>query len=360
MSSVGDMLRLARQRLGLTQKYAAAQLGVQQPILSRYENTVADPASAFLMKAASAYKVPREFFDILDPVYGPPVSVHTMLRGRRDVTARDLDMITAELNVRLIHLRRLFEAVDFSPSSDVPALGLDEYESPEKIATVVRAHWGVPSGSVKDLTRLAERAGIVVGMSKFGGAPVSGVTFRAPGRAPLILLNENHAADRLRFTLAHELGHIVMHKFPSATMENEANEFASEFLMPREEMRHAFRGRKITIELLAALKPEWRVAMQALLYRATKLGFLTQNQSRYMWQQISSRGWRLREPRELDFPQEKPRVLDLIINAYLLDLGYSLEELTKLLKVSVHEFVDLYGTPTPNGPEKPRLRVVRS
>ena len=358
MSSVGCMLRLARQRLGLTQKSASAQLDVPQPHLSRYENSISEPGVAFLMKAALVYNVPLDFFDILDAVYGPPVSVHTMLRGRSNVTTRDLDMITAELNVRLIHLRRLLESVDFSPSSDVPALDIDDYESPEKIASVTRAHWMVPSGPIKNLTRLVERAGVVIGMSKFGGAPVSGVTFRVPGKTPLILLNETHPADRLRFTLAHELGHMIMHRFPSAYMENEANDFASELLMPETEIRQVFQGRRITLELLAALKPEWRVAMQALLYRATRLGFLTRNQSRYLWQQISRRGWRLREPAELDFPHEKPRVLDLIINTHLSDLEYSLEELTNLLKVHGHEFVDLYGLPIKGGPEKPKLRVV--
>lgn len=358
MSTAGDMLRLARQRLGFTQKVAAARLGVVQPVLSRIEHGVSEPDSAFLMKASQVYAVPQSFFEIRDPVYGPPVSVHPMTRGKADVTARDLDMITAELNIRLIHLRRFLEGVDFAPTNDVPTLDVEQYGEPENIAATVRAHWGVPSGPIKNLTQLIERAGVIIGWSKFGGASVSGVTFRVPGKPPLVLLNSLHPADRMRFTLAHELGHLVMHRFPTATMEDEANHFASALLMPASDIRPAFRGRRVTLQLLAALKPEWRVAMQALLMRASSLGFVTPNQNRYLWQQISAHGWRLREPAELDFPHETPRVLPTIVQSHLSDLGYSLDELTKLVRIYETEFVEMYGSIGPTKKEKPRFRVV--
>jgi Zn-dependent peptidase ImmA (M78 family)/transcriptional regulator with XRE-family HTH domain len=358
MSTVGDMLRLARQRLGITQKAAASQLGVLQHVLSRFENCVATPDSALLMKAAQVYRVPREFFEIHDPVYGPPVSVHPMTRGKSDVTARDLDMITAELNIRLMHLGRFLEGVDFTPTADLPRLDVEQYGSPEKIAATVRAHWGITLGPIKNLMQCIERAGIIVGFSKFGGASVSGVTFRVAGKPPLILLNALHPADRMRFTLAHELGHLVMHRFPTATMEDEANEFASALLMPAAEIRTAFMGRKVTLQLLASLKPEWKVAMQALLMRASGLGLLSSNQSRYLWQQISTKGWRLREPADVDFPSEIPTVLPSIVASHLNDLGYTLGDLTGLLRIHGGEFTEMYGDFGPPR-EGPRLRIIQ-
>jgi Zn-dependent peptidase ImmA (M78 family)/DNA-binding XRE family transcriptional regulator len=357
MSTVGDMLRLARQRLGLTQKGAASQLGVLQNVLSRFENGVALPDAAFFLKAAQVYQVPKEFFEIRDPVYGPPVSVHPMTRGKADVTARDLDMISAELNIRLMHLSRFLEGVDFTPTADIPTLDVEQYGSPEKISATVRAHWGVPSGPIKNLMQLVERAGIIVGFSKFGGASVSGVTFRVSGKPPLVLLNTLHPADRMRFTLAHELGHLVMHRFPTASMEDEANEFASSLLMPEADIRVAFRGRKISLQLLAALKPEWKVAMQALLVRASSLKLINSNQSRYLWQQISAKGWRLREPADVDFAPEVPTVLPSIVSAHLNDLGYTLDNLAGLLRVHSAEFAEMYGGTAPQK-EGPRLRII--
>jgi Zn-dependent peptidase ImmA (M78 family)/transcriptional regulator with XRE-family HTH domain len=353
------MLRLARQRLGFTQKAAAARLGIVQPVLSRFENGVAEPDDAFLMKAAQVYQVPIDFFQIRDPVYGPPVSVHPMTRGKSDVTAHELDAITAELNIRLMHLTRFLEGVDFNATANIPILDVEQYGSPERIAATVRAHWGITSGPLKNLTQWIERAGVIIGFSKFGGASVSGVTFRVSGRPPLILLNPTHPADRMRFTLAHELGHLVMHRFPTENMEAEANEFASTLLMPAADIRSSFRGRRITLELLAALKPEWKVAMQALLMRATAMNCVSPNQGRYLWQQISSRGWKLREPAELDFPAESPRVLPSIVSAHLSDLGYSLGELTKLVRIYESEFVEMYGvTGGLPPPARPKLQIV--
>ena len=164
----------------------------------------------------------------------------------------------------------------------------------------------------------------------------------------------------MRFTLAHELGHLVMHRFPTADMETEANEFASALLMPASDIASAFRGRRVTLQLLAALKPEWKVAMQALLMRATDLRFVTANQARYLWQQISSRGWRLREPPELNFPPESPTVLPLIVRAHLSDLGYSMEQLIVLHAVPRSEFIEMYGKiVTPPSPKIQRLRIVK-
>jgi Zn-dependent peptidase ImmA (M78 family) len=358
MASKGEMLRLARQRVGLTQKSASAKLGVVQPVLSRYENGIADPDEAFLIKASRVYDVPRAFFDIKEPVFGPPVSVHPMARAKADVTARDLDMVTAELNIHVMYLRKFLTSVDFEPKTDVPTLDIEAYESTEKIASVVRAHWGLPHGPIKNLTALAERAGVVVGTSDFGGASISGMTFKVPGQPPLVLLNCEHPADRMRWTLGHEIGHLCMHRFPTPTMEDEANDFSSALLLPAADMRNAFAGRRITLELLAALKPEWKVSMQALLMRAKSLGVIDENQSRYLWQQISARGWRLREPPELDFPHERPTVLGSIIKTLHTSGGYSLSDLSNLVPMYEHQFVKMFGPLDDEGPQRPRLRIV--
>lgn len=358
MSNVGEMLRLARQRKGFTQKDAAGKLMTVQPVLSRYENGISDPDEVFLERASKVYGVPAPFFSLREPVYGPAVSVHPMPRAKADITARDLEMVTAELNIRVMQMRCFLESVDFDPVASLPNLEIEQFESPEKIAALVRAHWSLPPGPIKNLTALVERAGVVVGTSDFGGACVSGMTFRVVGQPPLVLLNEQHPADRMRFTLAHELGHLVMHRFPTATMEDEANEFASSFLMPRADIKASFDSRRINLELLASLKPEWKVSMQALLAKAKGLNYLDYNQSRYLWQQLSARGWRLREPPELDFEHEKPNVLASIVRTHLNVLGYSLNDLCGLVPMYEQDFVKMYGPFDFDRPKRPRLRVV--
>lgn len=358
MAAFGDLLRLARQLRGFTQKKTADEMAVAQTYLSRIENGLVEPEVDFIERAALVFNLPAEFFSLTDTVYGPPVSVHAMLRGKADLSARDIDMITAELNVRLMHLRVYLENVDFNAVQTIPYLDVDRYETPERVAGILRAHWKLPSGPIKNLTRIMEQAGVIVAESDFHGAGVSGVTFAVKGRPPIVLINRNHPADRIRFTLAHELGHLVMHQFPSPEMEEEANRFASAFLLPPDEMKETFSGRRVTLELLAGLKKEWKVSMQSLLMSAQNQKALSDNQARYLWQQISARGWRTREPASLDFPHDPPTVLPSIISAHLKELGFKSEELLQMSRIYADDFVRMYGEIGSDRPTRPRLRVV--
>lgn len=360
MDANGDMLRLARQRKGFQQTEAANRIGVAQPLLSRYENKLNKPPEDFLAMAARVYEVRPSFFFQSQPIYGAPVSVHPMTRKRADVSARELDSVVAELNVRVMHLRKFLEAVDVGSGSPLPRLDVEEYGDPEDIAGMLRAHWGVPRGPLPNLTTLAERSGVIVAHSAMSGVEVSGVTFAPPGIPPLVVLKDGHAADRLRFTLAHEIGHLVMHRFPTPKMEEEANRFAAALLMPSEDIRQYFIGRRIDLALLAAMKPEWRVAMQAILMRAKSLGLLDRNQEEYLWKQIGIRRMRLREPPELDFDVEAPSVMPSLFKVFRSSLRYSMTETSKLLHLYEHDLEAFYGSEEAAPPAKgrPKLSIV--
>lgn len=357
MSPNPDMLRLARQLKGFQQTEAAKRLDIDQSLLSRMENGVSEIREDVLIRAADIYEVRRSFFFQTDPIYGAPVSVHPMWRRKADVTARDMDSIVAEMNVRIMHLRRFLEAADVAKANDLPRLDVDDYEDPEEIAALVRAHWQVPRGPIQDLTVLVERAGVLVVHSNMSGAAVSGVTFSAPGMPPLIVLNSDQPADRMRFTLAHELAHLVMHRFPTANMESEANAFASALLMPAADIRPLLQSRRLDLSLLAALKPEWKVSMQSVIMRAKALGLLNRNQEEYLWKQMSARKWRLREPPELDFARERPTVVLNLVKIFREHLGYSPEEMTKLLHIFEGRF-HAYYPPEDAQRDRPKFTVI--
>ena len=328
-------------------------------MLSRFENQLVGLSDDILDRAAAAYDLPRSFFVQPDPVLGAPVSVHPMWRKKASVSGREMDQIVAELNLRLMHLRRLLQAVEVDASFQVPNLPFDQFSDAERIAGLVRAQWQMPAGPVRDLTRVVEAAGVVVVHSTLGGSAVDGVTFRAPGLPPLVVLNVEQPADRMRFTLAHELGHLVMHHDqPTQSMEQEANEFASAFLMPTRDIRPYF-ARRIDLRLLAELKPVWRVSMASLLMRARSLGLLAYNQERYLWQQFSIAKIRQSEPPELDFVAETATVLPDLLNAHIRELGYSIADLASLLHVQPPELASLYGLTVMQDIRPPHLRIVK-
>jgi len=112
------------------------------------------------------------------------------------------------------------------------------------------------------------------------------------------------------------------------------------------------------LALLAALKPEWRVSMQSLLMAITEVAPLTPNQSQYLWKQISARGYRLREPPELDFPREAPTVLESLLKVHREGLGYGTEDLVRFLNIYHHELTDLYGLKGPDD-GRPKITILK-
>lgn len=183
---------------------------------------------------------------------------------------------------------------------------------------------------------------------------IDGVTMSPPDLPPCVFLNQSMPADRMRFTLAHELGHIILHRFHNESMEQEASAFASALLMPRHDMRRYFAGQRIDLNLLARLKPEWRVAMQSLLYRAEHLGYIGKPQAQYLWKQFSARKIKLREPPELDFLTEQPTLVPRLFQRHMKDLSYSLDDMQQVLTTPANDLKDMYGLRS----DRPTLRVV--
>jgi Zn-dependent peptidase ImmA (M78 family) len=363
MSKVGIMLRLARQLRGFPQNEAAECLRVPNVELSRIETGLKEPSAQLLETASEVFSVPVEFFGQTDTVYGAPVSVHPpMWRKKSNVSATELHRIVAELNVRVMHLRKLLEATDIEPTNKLPRFDADEYDNdPVRIAGLVRRFWHVPDGPILDLTSIVEDAGILVAHSDLGGSSVSGVTFSIPGVPPLIVLNKTQPADRMRFTLCHELAHIITHRFPTPNMEDEADAFASAFLVPTEDFKPYVAGRKVDLRLLAALKLEWKVSMASLVFAAKRAGAINETQAGYLWKQFSIAKIRLREPPELDFEPETPHTVNDLVSLHVRDMGYSLVDLGKMLVMNDAEVAKTYSLDLP-GQEKGRaahLRVVR-
>lgn len=352
------LLQLARKYRGLSQSAIAERSGLNQGHYSRIENGLLPdgPSEESIERIAKAVDLPKSFFYQPHSVYGLPLSVHPMHRKKASVGETAIQALHAELNIRLIHLRYLLNSVDIESTLPLPWIDVDEGGGPEVVAQKIRRAWGIPRGPLANLTDYIERAGILVIWCDFG-TNVDGVTLRAPDLPPCIFLNRSAPPDRMRFSLAHELGHVIMHRIPTDDIENEANAFARELLLPENDIRKDFFG-KLTIEKLARLKAVWKTSMQLLLYHAGHINAINANQSQYLWRQISMLGWRTREPADTDFPYEEPQVFPQILKAHTDSLGYSIEELSNLVHARATDIGALYGVWEQSRPS-PRLRIVK-
>ena len=348
------LIKVARQARGMSQVQLAKRAGVTQAAISKWEAGVTQPSAEFVTALANALTFPASLFYETDPVFGVPISVN--YRKSASVGAKAIDKMEAEINLRLMHLRRLLTSMDYKPELSLPRLDIDEYNGDAAhVAQLVRRHWGVPSGPLLNLTALVERAGCIVLTCDFEDIGVYGLTLQPPGLPTCIFLNSSMPGDRQRFTVAHELAHAIMHRLPSADMEREADAFASELLMPAQDIRSDLMH-GMSLQRLAALKPLWRVSMGALLMRAKSLGCITDTQSTYLWRQMSAAGYRKKEPVEVDFPAEKATALSDILRAHSDELGYTMEDFEAMLHVHAGELNEMYGIE--KKPHPPTLRLL--
>lgn len=345
------LLLLARQYRGANQADVARVAGLTQPHYSRIENGLLPdgPSKENAEKIASALSFPSEFFYLPDGLAGLPLSVHPMNRKKAAVGEKVLRQIHAELNIRLIHLRRYMRAATLAPEFDLPRIDPDEGGGPQEIARAVRRAWSIPDGRpIDNLTDLCERAGILVVWCELDKG-VDGVTMTVRDLPPCVFLNRNAPSDRMRASLGHELGHIIMHRLPTEHIEEEANAFAAELLVPERHLRRSIIGQRITLDWLARQKAYWKVSMNFLLYRAGHIEAITRHQSEYMWKRLSALGWRTHEPQETEFPYEEPTVFPGLLKLHSEDLDYDWNTLRALLSTDVSDLQRIYGTSLAKG-----------
>ncbi|MCJ2089920.1 XRE family transcriptional regulator [Methylobacterium sp. E-005] len=349
-----ELLLLARHYRGMSQAEVAEASGLDQGHYSKIERGIlnAPPRVESIEAVAKALNFPVSYFLQNDELSGLPLSVHEAAwRKRASVAAADMKRLHAELNIRLMHVRRYLQAVDVDGELPLPKLDPDDMGGAEKVAQFVRRAWMAPPGPIKNLTSLCERAGILVVHCDFV-EKIDGVTMRLRDVPPIIFLNKSAPPDRMRHSLAHELGHLIMHTVPSDQMEDEADSFAGELLAPMNELRSDLIGGRPSLERFVQLKKFWKVSVASLVYRAKKYGYLTDNQSDYLWRQISMRGWRKREPDETQFLAETPSLYQHVIDLHEKDLGFDVNDFAKMLHISINDVRNLYGIASGGGPRR--------
>jgi Zn-dependent peptidase ImmA (M78 family)/transcriptional regulator with XRE-family HTH domain len=333
------MIVLARESRGLTQAELARQLGTSQATISKIEGGLAGVSADMVVSLSDELKYPLGFFHLRDQIVGPGIG-ELFHRKRQTIPNKVLAKIHAHINIRRMNVERLLRAAEL-PVSQIPHIDPDEYDGRiEDIAREVRAAWGLPHGPVINVCRAVEDAGGLIVPCHFETQMVDAISQWVPRLPPLFFVNMNVPHDRLRLNLAHELAHLVLHRLPRPEAEEEAMRFAAEFLMPERDIRPELSD--LTIPKLASLKLRWRVSMAALARRARELGKLTDSRYRSLIIKMNTAGFKTREPVELDVRDERPSLLQELIDAHRKDLGYSIADISELLSLTEQEVKSFY------------------
>jgi Zn-dependent peptidase ImmA (M78 family)/transcriptional regulator with XRE-family HTH domain len=353
-----EMIVLAREYRALTQKALAEAARISQPQIAMIEGGVDGSASQDTIAAiADALRFPASFF------YLPEVrldfgSSSVYYRKMSSITAADRKSISSVTNLARLGLRRLLDAVEIEADLPLPSIDLADVDgSPGRAAAIVRAAWSLPDGPIADLITFIERAGVVVVETDFGLRGISGTGLRLANMPPLIFINSALPPDRYRFTLAHELAHLVLHTAPRATMEDEADEFASELLMQKIDFHASVIqfGSRPTLRNLVSLKPYWKVAISAMIMRLHDIGVISAEYKRSLFIQMSNLKMRMDEPQP--FVKERPTLLAKIVKGALGDLPLSTAELAQIVRLPEDVFTRLFASFLKEEKAQPQTRL---
>ncbi len=300
----GERVKQARELRGLTQAQLADRIGKDQSTIAYIEMGSFQPSDEVLGAIAIQTGFPPSFFR-QSPRAGFP-SGSLQFRARR-MSAGHRTQVHQYAKTLWESAEKMAEQINELPVR-VPRLT----ESPETAADVTRSELGLePDKPVPHVINAVERAGVLVLTVPLPLEKWDAVCMWAgeETKRPVIVVASEAPGDRLRYSVAHELGHLVMHQTLNGDLQDidrEADRFAAAFLMPEAAMRQELMP-PITFTSLAELKPRWGVSMQALARRARHLEIISDSQLKYLYKQLSLRGWRKEEPPELAVPVERPR-----------------------------------------------------
>jgi Zn-dependent peptidase ImmA (M78 family)/transcriptional regulator with XRE-family HTH domain len=349
-----QLLILAREFRGLSQTKLSAQAGVTQSALAQLElGNSSAIGEGKLSRVTQALGFPDDFFYSSEPRLGFGSSSYFY---RKKITkASDKNYVSGLVNLFRIHLTTMLNQVDIEPSSPLMKIHVDEDTNPAQIARRLRSAWNIPDGPIQNLTHFIEKAGIVIIESPFGTSTIDGTSLSLNNLPHIIFINDSLPPDRFRFTLAHELGHIIMHDFPHEMMELEADAFASELLIPEKEFRESIAASsngKYTIAQLIKLKPYWKVAITAMMRKLLEIGRISSNEYKQMYITLAKNKLSRNEPQP--FPKESPALFKQILEVCLGDYSNAEANAESLLNLYKDDFKLLYGAFLP----QPKLRIV--
>lgn len=329
------MLTIARELRGMTQvQLSAAIPKLSQGNLSKMEKGIIGVADDVIEKIASALNFPVSFF--YEEYSFPPFS-NVYYRKLITVSVKKMSQLEAVFKTTMFVVDNLLDAIDI-PEYNIPELDVENDLSPTEIARRTRYVLGISDGPINDIADILEKNGVIIieintDMDKF-----SGVSVQTQNGAKIIFINGNMSNDRKRFTIAHELGHIVMHIpfidiSPKRDLEREANFFAAELLMPYKDFRKDATA-YLSYYQLDILKTYWGASKQAIVYKAHSDNIINPKKFQSLMVQLSMNGERKVERIIVDFPE--PKLLKKIIDAFYNDLGYSSDDLTEAVKVNLN------------------------
>ncbi len=350
----GERLRNARMYRGLTLTELANRTDISKQSLSLYENDNNTPDYMKVRHLATELNFPYDYFFQKDSYVAKTET--TYFRSFASATKKDRTAQSIKLEYVAKMYEILLEYISF-PKMNLPFISFEGYDDVfecesdeaiqeiENIANEVRGFWGLGKGPIKDLQYILEKNGIIITGFDTNEDKIDAFSQRTIVEGSNIYFIAvalgTRPEGRIRFDMAHELGHILLHPWSEdletitkdefKARERQANMFASAFLLPKDSFGKDVASYPTNLKYYQFLKNKWKVSIQAMIFRTHQLGIISDNQYQYLMRQVSKNGWRIKEPDDVPYRLNEnifQGALDLLMEQNVL----SVKEIMDLFK----------------------------
>lgn len=362
-------LTQARESLGLTKVALSTMTGVSPATITNWEKGTQLPTEDRLELLASSINFKTQWF-LKEPNVITGEQAY-FFRSLASTTKSAREIAHARLNW-LHEIKVLTEQwVDF-PDVNIPSLSEQQFlsitdEEIESISVEARKVLNLGMGPIKNLSIALEGAGVILAMGELGSVKMDGVSKwdQTTSRPYVFIATDKSNAIRNRFDLAHELGHLILHKNVTDAnhkkyykeIENQANLFAGCFLMPAESFSLEIKWP--TLDNFLSLKKRWRVSVASMIMRSYQLGFIDDDQKLRLFKGKSARGWNKGEPYDKDMATEPPQLLNRTMQLLVSEGVVRKEDLVDFIGLSKIIIEDLCGLEQGFLSEKPISNVIK-
>ena len=342
---VGQRLKLVRTAAGLSLRGLEKRIGsrVTAQAIGKYERGASTPSSGVLTALADVLSVPVDYL-----VGDQEIALEAVEFRKKKITSKREE---AQVEAKVLHLlERYLEveeflrltSVNWDKPREAPYPVVSDPAEADRAANSLRLYWGLGLDPIPDLVELVEEHGIKVLSIDLGNIDGLMARVRRPGKSmvPVLVGNCNDWGERQRFTMAHELGHLVLEVSANVDHEKAAYRFAGAFLMPAEALWGAIGKHRTFVgwSELFALKQLFGASVQAITYRCKELGIFSESLFKRLFNDFTRLGWRrppYREP--VSITREIPRRFERLCFRALAEGAVTKPKAAELLQTSVPE-----------------------
>ena len=319
--------------------------GLSQSNLSKFEKGFDCLSDEIIEMIIKELNFPKSFFDVDVSIYNKSETI-PHYRKKAGLTIGDKNLIDNTCKLVGFIIDNMAENIEY-PYFAIQQKDLDEGYTPKEIADYARKFLRLGDKAVIDIITLLESAGIIVVCLDIDVDKFDGVSYISDLGHPVILYNKNMDNDRIRYTIAHEFGHTLMHASTSffisekRNVEEEANQFASQFLMPDYLIKSMLFNLKLRD--LAELKKYWHTSMASIIRRAYDLNCIDRNKYTYYNIELSRKGYKRQEPIMVFI--DKPNTFYQAYKLHLDELDYTKEDFAISTKLPIDVIENIFVSP---------------